>query len=155
MLLLSPRIIWGVELQIKTRWAWGWYSGILPRLQPLGPRFESHLEHYVEWGFCPYLTVWVFPRIILWGFPTTSKTEISLSSSLLVWLFLERWEHLSRSRSRLWTSIHILTGNEVTSIRLFPRGTSNDHRPLFWSLKGPRGNRRTLVIELCQSICVL
>ena len=28
------------------------------------------------------LTVWVFPGIILWGFPPTSKTEISSLSSL-------------------------------------------------------------------------
>ena len=45
---------------------------------------------YVDWVFSPYWTAWVFPGIILWGFPPTSKTEISSSSSLLVWLLLER-----------------------------------------------------------------
>ena len=52
--------------------------------------------------------------------------------------------------SKIDIIIHILTGNEVTSVRLFPRGTLSDqnrdlfpevegNRPFFWSLTGPRG----------------
>ena len=48
---------------------------VLSRPPPLGPQFESHHGHSVDWVFSPYLTAWVFPGIILWGFPPTSKTE--------------------------------------------------------------------------------
>ena len=66
----------------------GWCSGLLPCLQPLGPQFnlKSHRGHYVDWVFSPYLTAWVFPGIILWGFPPPSKTEMLSSSSVLIWL---------------------------------------------------------------------
>ena len=47
-------------------------------------RFESRQGHYVDWIFSPYLTAWVLPGGC--GFTATSKTEISSSSSLLVWL---------------------------------------------------------------------
>ena len=43
----------------------GWRSGIFPRIQPLGPCFESQQRNYVDWVFGPYLTAWVFPGIIL------------------------------------------------------------------------------------------
>ena len=56
-------------------------------------------------------------------------------------------------------SIHILTGNGVTSVRLFYRGTLSDQkrdfipprpkakgkRSLFWTLTGPRGKRHHLL----------
>ena len=42
--------------------------------------------HSVDWVFSPYLTAWVCYGVILWGVPLTSLTEVSSSSSLLVWL---------------------------------------------------------------------
>ena len=72
-----------------------WCSCVLPRLQPLGP--DSNPTGGTTWiGFS--VSAWLHGHSVF--FPPTSKTEITSSSSLLVWLLLERREYWSRSRSR-------------------------------------------------------
>ena len=51
-------------------------SGVLLHIPPLGPRFESHRGHCVDWVLSPYLTAWVFPGKILMGFPPTSPQKL-------------------------------------------------------------------------------
>ena len=70
----------------KNGWL-GWRSGGFPRLRPLRPRFQSRQGHYVEWVFSPYLTAWVFPWIIIQGFPGTCKIEKSFPCLLSIGFF--------------------------------------------------------------------
>ena len=50
----------------------------------LGPRFESHQGALCRLGFQSFPTAWVFPGIIVRGFPPTFKSE---TSPLGFWLF--------------------------------------------------------------------
>ena len=52
----------------------GWRRGIVPRLQPLGPRFKSRQEYYADRVFPTWLC-WLSLRTIICGFPPRSKTE--------------------------------------------------------------------------------
>ena len=55
--------------------------------------------------------------------------------------------------------IHILTGNGVNSVRLFPRGALSHQKTEEKMVphlvtRRPKGTRCSLITELCQSICV-
>ena len=97
------------------------------------------------------------PTLITYNFKSKARlTNMSLKKKTYTLT-----AYTLRQQKCQWVFIHILTGNEVTGVRLFSLGPVSDqksdlyqpaevNRPLFWSLTGPMGNRRTLVTELCQ-----
>ncbi len=70
--------VWNEKLVcFKQNRMMGWV-GIVVSFIPfhLGPRFK--FKFCVDWVFNLYLTAWVFPEIILCGFPPTSVTDLSI-----------------------------------------------------------------------------
>ena len=74
----------------------GWCSGLLPCLQPLGPKFKlkSHRGHYVDWVFNPQFiitsTTWVFPGFILnWNFFFIFFSRLALIRALRIFIQIQ------------------------------------------------------------------
>ena len=100
---------------------------VLPRLPPLGSRFESHRGHYMDWVLVPTWLCGFSQGLFPWDFLPTSKKNWTFFPRLIGYYYVIQW--LS---SLLWEPVASQPGSmkEMKSIQDAVNTPNNAHQVL-------------------------
>ena len=131
---------WSMTRPGSRIWTWwsGWRSCIFPRIPPLGPKFESRWGHFVDWVFSLYLTVWVFPEILILSSLSITKTSFLVFTpwvlgkySDLVCFSESPWLHTHNNWNQTKWNCPKSSGYTISQCRINRSGSSGNNPVVF------------------------